>query len=143
MKQNMFRSCISGIVAGAATYLFCIFCAELAYISLSERSFGILMGLFLLCGAAITFLNVFFKNPFVLQGIMRILLQFLTFLLLFVLGGSTGFVLRMEQFFGLTGSSGSDNASGLLILTYMAVVMVSAVAAMMALGLTRMINRRK
>lgn len=28
MKQNMLRSGISGLAAGAATYLCCIFCAE-------------------------------------------------------------------------------------------------------------------
>lgn len=132
------------IIYGLLLYIGGMVCSDLPYYTLNNSEmFRYLLLVFLFLGAIITFFAVFRRNAGIIATIIRLLITYSSFFLFLILGGYTGLVRSVHTFLNISTSSGSDNISGMIFLTYIIVSLLTGVICLFCALVTRLVRRAR
>ena len=139
MKQTT-RSCVHAVIGGLCVYVVEFLYALIPYIDGITRSVGFFSILFIagnLLGALITAFVLLYEKPSMLQMLFRFIILYLTLFVLIVLNGYAGTITALYTWLSIGTTSGSNNVSGLLTLTFYAVVVTVSIIILSVTAISR------
>lgn len=135
-KWYLFRC----IVVGVILHLLMQICALLPYVGLGNSYQSIVFIILIALSAVVIVVTVLYKNKSTIVGLVRAITAFCTIAFLFILGGYSGVIISMHNLFGVSSNSSSDNVSGMLIVTYIFVLSLFCISALIYLAIVQLIN---
>ena len=122
MKNERIISCIGIIFGGMILDIICFAVSVLAYINFSDTLFSFsLLGL-IFTGCIISITIIIHNRPSVGLMFKRCLILFFSFFFFFVTNGYLGIIRCLYDILNVNVNSSSDNASGMLIATYILIL---------------------
>ena len=140
MTQKNTRCYTWGIVSGVILYVLSLVCAELPYLNISDQTFCTLYAISIIIGAATIVALVFKNREIIWVTLLQLVFMFMSLSCLFVINGYLGTIRFMHELFGISANSTTDNVSGMLSLTFFAIM---AVICIISIGITSIISIRK
>lgn len=116
--------------------------SELVYFNVSDNLFDFLLYALIAVSAAFAVLMLCLKNPSIPQTLVRFFSSIFFYVLLFIISAQLSVIVRIEEYFNFSVTSGSDDASGMMLLTFLSVVVSFSVAAVIVKSVLKAIHRQ-
>ena len=122
MKNERMINCIGIILTGMILDIVGFAISVLAYKNISDTSFSLLFSGLILAGCVISLISIIHNRPSVGLMFKRCFIMLCSFFFFFVANGYLGTKRCLYNILNINANSSSDNVSGMLIATYILVL---------------------
>lgn len=141
MKRQYMKSCIIGIFSGVIISIIDVGVFLLAYLNISDCSFNLLFGSFIVAGFAIPVMTLLYKTTDVKSILIRFFSLLLSYVFFCLLIGNMGLLSWLTSLLNLEFASFFDGISGLMVLTFMLVVLLTSVITIIVFAIFKLLGR--
>ena len=142
MTHKEIHGWITVIISGIALYVLNLICSMLPYVPVSTHTFFAVFSVTIVIGAAIILVLVFKNREKFRETLLRLILSFISVVGLVIINGHIGTVRILHQVLGFNPNSSADNASGMLSLTFFAIMTAVCIVSLLISSVISVFQKR-
>lgn len=138
-KQGFFYGCIGGIIL----YIVEVICSTLPYINVSNLLFEFLVITCITLGCVISIFVLLYKRSMLIEMIFRFVAMIVSYVCVLMINGYIGTIRFMYKLININFNSASDNVSGMLTITFSAIVISICIIMIVVVAIKRIFIKRQ
>ena len=136
------RGCFYGSMGGCGLYIAECLCSSLPYMKVSSPLYESWLITSIIIGIIISFFVILYKKSSLLEMVFRFIVMVGMYIVIMIVNGHIGVIRFFYNSLGLNMSSASDNASGLLTVTFWIVIISICIIMMIVETIKRLLNKK-